>query len=134
MVSIQGGFDLSSNRTARASVSDRGSWFFNFNQGVFFMQLQCYAIKDIKTGIFRTPFFARNVSEALRQIAVLLKEPSNLLSQFSSDFELVHLWDLDDETGLSEVVSFERHHVIFCHEMMPQVLNGSKEPIKEVKK
>jgi len=63
------------------------------------MILECHAILDMKANLVRMPFFCRSSVEAIRMVGNTAKNKESDLFHHASDFTLVHLSNLDDETG-----------------------------------
>jgi len=75
----------------------------------FFTMLMCYSVKDDKSGAFMGPFFVRNEAQAIRNVAMAMRDPQTMFNQFPGDYSLWKINHFDEETG--EVVkSFE--HVL----------------------
>lgn len=65
------------------------------------MQLQIFAVRDIKTDSFGTPMFLQTKGHAIRSFAdeVNRKDENNILNKHPEDFELYHLGHWDTQTG-----------------------------------
>nr|QJB19461.1 MAG: nonstructural protein [Microvirus sp.]QJB19682.1 MAG: nonstructural protein [Microvirus sp.] len=67
------------------------------------MIISLYSVFDKKMGVFLSPFPARNVVEASRQIKAAMSDPQMRNADFvltPSDFSLSRRADFDDERGL----------------------------------
>lgn len=85
------------------------------------MQVQCYCIRDNKAQLFLTPFFVRNVNDALRQVQQAQLDQRSLLFSCAEDYELMLMCHFDDETGIITLPATEAPmHVIFLPELKAQ--------------
>jgi hypothetical protein len=58
-----------------------------------------YAVFDKKAFAFQNFFFAKNDIEAIRSFQTAVNDPQTQLSQYSSDFELFHVANIDQESA-----------------------------------
>jgi len=58
-----------------------------------------YTIKDIKAGVYNTPWFATNTAEAIRSFHRAAGGQQTNISQFPEDFELFFIGIWDEELG-----------------------------------
>lgn len=56
-------------------------------------------IKDIKLGLFETPFTCRHVGEAIRDFETVNKDPKNKYGLHPADYELWQIGTFNEETG-----------------------------------
>lgn len=68
------------------------------------MKLNVYAIKDIKVGAFKTPFFNQNDAEAIRSVTMVVNDDQSLLNKFPEDFELWKIAEWSDIDGTFDAV------------------------------
>lgn len=63
--------------------------------------MKIYSVKDIKAGVFSTPFFQRNDVTAVRAFKneVNATTQTSLLSSNPEDFELHYLGEFDERKG-----------------------------------
>lgn len=73
------------------------------------MRLKAYAIRDSKAGFYGKPFFSHTHGEAERSFRQLAKDPASQLSSFPDDFDLFHLGEYDDSTGLFQALGTPEH-------------------------
>lgn len=66
------------------------------------MKLQVMSVYDTKARAFLPPFFVPHVDVGLRAIASAANEPGHQLCRFAADFEIYHLGEWDDGTGVYE--------------------------------
>jgi len=64
-----------------------------------------YSIFDVKTGVYNLPYFGFNEGVAVRDFIALRRDPHSTISQFPADFQLFHVADFDDTSGLFTLVS-----------------------------
>lgn len=61
------------------------------------------AVKDRKTGLFsEKPFTVKHTAEAIREWGVVTKNPDNKYGKHPDDYELHHIGNYNDETGMLE--------------------------------
>lgn len=86
------------------------------------MILQLFSIYDSKMHCYLSPFPSRAKVEAVRQIKASFESPQmreTPIFQNPEDFELHHIGEFDDETGL--LVSFPGNkHVAYVSDLLPQ--------------
>lgn len=66
------------------------------------MKLQCFALLDIKTGAYGTPWFMRHGAEAMRAVGDLAQDKSTTVGRHPADYQLVCLGYWDDQSGAFE--------------------------------
>lgn len=82
-----------------------------------FNDLQVFAIKDLKADCFLTPFFARNIPEAIRSVSGAVNDNQSQLNKFSGDFAVYSLGYLDQKTG--QMIPMEQPlHLIPCSDLL----------------
>lgn len=66
------------------------------------MILKAFAIHDQKSKAFHTPFFKHTHGEAERDFKTAVNDTSSssMLSKYPEDFDLYHVGEYDDQTGL----------------------------------
>lgn len=62
------------------------------------MIMNAYAIRDLKAD-FNCPFFSVNDDVAVRQFASVVNDPTSLISQFPSDYQLFFVGQFNTVTG-----------------------------------
>ena len=78
---------------------------------------------DKKMGTYLKPVAVTHLIEMQRSISSVLKEPSTLIAQYPSDFELFLLGEFDEQTGEIKLQP-KPHFVLNIQELMPE----TKEP------
>ena len=63
------------------------------------MEHKMFSLLDIKAGLYSPPFFMVSGAHAVRAVAELGADSSNLVGRHPSDFQLVQLGTWDDTTG-----------------------------------
>lgn len=58
-----------------------------------------YALKDIKSSAFLTPFKSANSITAMRELSISVNDDKSMLGKFPEDFQLFHVADYDTNTG-----------------------------------
>lgn len=61
------------------------------------------SVFDLKAAVFATPFYAPNVSVAVRDFANAVNDPAVSISKNPEDFSLYYLGDFEDTTGVFDV-------------------------------
>lgn len=61
-----------------------------------------YSIRDNKTASYAKPFFAQNDILATRALHTAVNDPNIQLSMFPEDFDMYHVGEFDDQTGMFE--------------------------------
>jgi hypothetical protein len=65
------------------------------------MLLQIFCVFDSKARNYGMPFFTQNRGTAIRGIQLQLQQDGNsMLAKYPSDFDLFHVGNFDDESGL----------------------------------
>lgn len=67
--------------------------------------LQMFSIKDLRADCFISPWFDKNVPQAIRTVVVAVGDPESNLSKFASDFALYQVGTFDPETGVVAEIS-----------------------------
>lgn len=62
-------------------------------------EINIYTVKDVKGGLFDTPFFAATDLMAKRKFMLLAKQDETILSNFVDDFELHKIATFNYVTG-----------------------------------
>lgn len=63
------------------------------------MLQRSYAIKDLKAGMFNTPFFQPTHGAAERAFQELVNDSQSFVSKYPGDYDLYYLGTYDDLTG-----------------------------------
>lgn len=66
------------------------------------MKIGVFSIYDNKAKLFSQPFFAINVSVAVRSFSGLANEAGNAVNKNPSDYTLFHVGTFDDDLGVFE--------------------------------
>ncbi|WNK14276.1 MAG: nonstructural protein [Microvirus sp.] len=66
------------------------------------MNVEIFAIMDIKVGAYMQPWFSATKASAIRSFENVCKDQSTTLGQYPADFQLFALGKFDDQTGLFE--------------------------------
>lgn len=64
------------------------------------MIYRCYAVRDLKAAAFAPPFFIQVDAVAIRTFADAQNDPSHPMSRHPADYELFHIGEFDDESGI----------------------------------
>lgn len=75
------------------------------------MQLKMFSIRDSKSEIFNSPFYAKTTSEAERSFRQLTNDPKSTISQFPEDFDLYEVGTYDDNSGKVSPLDTP-HHIV----------------------
>lgn len=67
------------------------------------MKLQVMSVYDAKARAYLPPFFVPHVDVGLRAIASAANEQGHQLNRFAVDFEIFHLGEWDDHTGVFDM-------------------------------
>jgi len=59
-----------------------------------------FAVFDKKANIYQNFFFARSIADAIRSFTTAVNDPNTQLNQFSDDFELFKVCEINDETAI----------------------------------
>lgn len=70
-----------------------------------------FAIRDQKAAIFNQPFFKLTHGEAERDFTTLVNDSQSTINKYPDDFDLYHLGDYDDQTGLIKSLDTPSHLV-----------------------
>lgn len=71
--------------------------------------LTMYSIRDAKAGIYMLPFFKKTEPEAIREFARLTKDQNSMISVFPEDYDLYHVGEYPDQTGVPVPLETPRH-------------------------
>lgn len=63
------------------------------------MKLKAFAIFDVKSDSFHTPFFFPATGQAVRAFTDLVADKSTLVARHPSDYKLVQIGEYDDSRG-----------------------------------
>lgn len=64
------------------------------------MMLKAFALLDMKTGAFATPFFMHHVGLAVRAVTDLAQDLNTTVGRHPGDFALVEIGSFDDNSGV----------------------------------
>lgn len=68
------------------------------------------SIRDVKANSFGAPVLFMSVPDAVRAFGDLLSDSNTLFGKHPADFQLVHLGEWNDVTG----ILLPREHVVLC--------------------
>lgn len=71
--------------------------------------MKIYTIRDQKGETFNTPFFQKTHGEAERSFKTLVNDGKSLVSQYPDDFDLYHLGDFAEESGIIKPLDTPQH-------------------------
>jgi len=64
------------------------------------MQLKMYSIRDLKSEVYKAPFYKKTHGEAERDFKTAVNDPqSGSLNQYPEDYDLFFVGEYDDNTG-----------------------------------
>lgn len=63
------------------------------------MILNMFAVFDVKSDAYLTPFFFPTRGQAVRAFKDLANDPNTTIGRHPEDYKLVHLAEYDDSTG-----------------------------------
>lgn len=63
------------------------------------MVTKVFAIQDVKSEMFHTPFFYPHNGQALRAFTELVRDGQSMVSKYPGDFKLVWIGTFDDASG-----------------------------------
>lgn len=69
------------------------------------MDLKILSIYDQKSGVWFTPFTARSMGEAIRMFCDTVDDPSTVLHKYPQDFDLFHIGNFENTTGVITTAS-----------------------------
>ena len=75
------------------------------------MKLKAYSIRDAKAEVFNPPFFKSTHGEAERDFHRLVNDKSSMPSQYPDDYDLYHIGEYNDQTGIFEPLDTPTHIV-----------------------
>lgn len=58
-----------------------------------------FVVHDTKAGVFGQPFYAENISVAMRSFRYAANDKNTEIGKYPSDFNLYHLGNYDDATA-----------------------------------
>lgn len=73
------------------------------------MQMQVFSIFDQKAKVFNLPFFKHTAAEAERDFTAVVRDPKSVPGQFPEDFDLYHVGEYDDQTGIIKSLDTPQH-------------------------
>jgi len=85
------------------------------------MLRRIYSIRDSKAELYSQPMFAHTHGEAERNFTELVNDEKSKLFQFSEDFDLYHIGDLDDSTGKINSPDTPQHIAKAAHIKRPNI-------------
>lgn len=83
------------------------------------MILRAFALRDVKAGIFWTPFFYPTVGQARRAIVDMMADHNLLVARHPEDFSLFEVGTWDDELGRFHQEEAPLH-VCECTHLLPR--------------
>lgn len=63
-------------------------------------KLKAYSVRDSKTELFHLPFFTQTHGDAERSFSATVNNPQTTINQFPEDFDLWHIGEYDQTTGI----------------------------------
>lgn len=75
------------------------------------MTMRAYSIRDAKAKVFGPPFYKSTHGEAERALVMLLKDEKSMINQFPEDYDLYHVGEYDDQTGVFAPLDTPTHIV-----------------------
>lgn len=73
------------------------------------MKLKAFSIRDAKAEIFHAPFYKGAFGEAEREFKMMVDDEKSKLSRFPEDFDLYHVGEYDDQTGVFASLDTPKH-------------------------
>lgn len=71
--------------------------------------MKIFTIRDSKSDIYNSPFYARTHGEAERHFVTLCNDPESMVYKFKDDFDLYCLGDWDEINGVIETKETPEH-------------------------
>lgn len=71
------------------------------------MILKAFALLDMKTGAFATPFFMHHEQQAIRAIVEVAQDLSTTVGKYPSDFALCRIGSFNDQSGVFSAETLE---------------------------
>lgn len=68
------------------------------------MKLEIFSMRDVKAGSFGAPMHFVNRAVAIRSLSEAVKNPESTLSKFPEDYQLFHVGDFDQNSGVVEAL------------------------------
>lgn len=75
------------------------------------MKTQAFTIRDSKSEVFNSPWFAKTIGEAQRMFRELTLDSKSTINKYPEDFDLYHVGTYDDNTGKFEPFDTPQHIV-----------------------
>lgn len=72
---------------------------------------KAYTIRDSKSEVFHTPFYAKTHGEAERNFAAVVNDDKTLVGQHPQDFDLFYIGEYNDLTGKFETLETPEHQI-----------------------
>jgi hypothetical protein len=79
------------------------------------MILKAFSIRDQKADIYNTPFFANTHGEAERNFTSAVNDEKTQLWQYPEDFDLYHVGEYNNLTGVLEPLDTPKHMTKAIH-------------------
>lgn len=73
------------------------------------MVLKAYSVRDAKSEIFHPPMYKSTHGEAERMFHELVNDEKSTLNKFPEDFDLYHLGEYNDQTGIFSSLDTPQH-------------------------
>lgn len=73
------------------------------------INLQMYTIKDEKSCIYNTPFYADNVTDAVRTFTVTAENPKSAINKWPQEFSLYFVGTYNQQTGIVSQPKLPEH-------------------------
>lgn len=71
--------------------------------------MQVFSIRDAKSEVFHHPFFQNTSDEAIRSFQTAVNDPKTNFYKYPDDFDLYHIGEYDDHTGLMKSLKTPEH-------------------------
>lgn len=92
-----------------------------------------YSVKDVKSGIFASPFVSENEQTASRALqTTLFTSQDSLLKMYPEDYILYQIGQFDNETGF--VVPEELQRIANCCELINQFKHDIDDNVVKIDK
>lgn len=79
------------------------------------MILKMYSIRDAKSEVYNTPFFAKTHGEAERNFRTASNDDKTTISKYPEDYDLYYLGEYDDNKGTLASLDSPQHIVKAVH-------------------
>lgn len=73
------------------------------------MRLLAYSVRDSKGEVFSPPFYQKTHGEAERSFNKLVHDDKSMVCQYPDDFDLYHVGEFDDQTGVFKSLESPQH-------------------------